>query len=76
MPREMPAVKKKDVKAITKIGKHVLPNGRGIDGALLDLEYQRIELIKFNLFDQHTYDDYVIGRDGQPGPTLKQEFKR
>jgi hypothetical protein len=34
-------------------------NGRGIDGALLDLEYQRIELIKFNLFDNHTFEDYV-----------------
>src|SRR5262245_36364084 len=30
--------------------KHLSPNGRGIDGALLDLEYQRMELIKFNLF--------------------------
>ena len=38
-------------------------NGRGIDGALLDLEYQRIELIKFNLFDNSgTYEDYVSGR--------------
>lgn len=57
--------------AVTKIGKHIKPNGRGIDGALLDLEYQRIELIKFNLFDQNTYDEYVKGRDGRPGPTLK-----
>ena len=32
--------------------RHLLDrNKRGIDGALLDLEYQRIELIKFNLFD-------------------------
>ncbi len=30
---------------------HLAPNGRGIDGALLDLEYQRMEMIKFNLFD-------------------------
>ena len=36
-------------------------NGRGIDGALLDLEYQRIELIKFNLFDNYTFEDYVNG---------------
>src|SRR5574341_137949 len=28
---------------------HLGANGRGIDGALLDLEYQRVELIKFNL---------------------------
>ncbi len=47
--------KKEGREAITKIGKHVFPNGRGIDGALLDLEYQRIELIKFNLLDQITF---------------------
>ncbi len=57
--------------AVTKIGKHIFPNGRGIDGALLDLEYQRIELIKFNLFDQDTYDEYIKGRDRQVGPTIK-----
>ena len=34
---------------------HLGANGRGIDGALLDLEYQRIELIKFNLFDNYRY---------------------
>ena len=58
--------------AITKIGEHLYPNGRGIDGSLLDLEFQRIELIKFNLFDQNTFEQYIIGRDGRPGPTLKQ----
>ena len=61
--------------AITKLGKHIRPNGRGVDGALLDLEYQRIELIKFNLFDQLTYDEYIKGRDGQPGPTLKYWYE-
>ena len=51
---------------------HLSPNGRGIDGALLDLEYQRIELIKFNLFDNSgTYADYVQGRAGVPGQALK-----
>ena len=51
---------------------HLSPNGRGIDGALLDLEYQRIELIKFNLFDSSgTFADYVRGRDGVGGPALK-----
>jgi hypothetical protein len=51
---------------------HFDPNCRGIDGALLDLEYQRIELIKFNLFDNSgTYSDYVRGRDGVGGPALK-----
>ena len=48
---------------------HLSQNGRGIDGALLDLEYQRIELIKFNLFDTSgTYEVYVRGRDGVGGP--------
>jgi hypothetical protein len=44
-------------------------NDRGVTGALLDLEYQRIELIKFNLFDNSgTYEGYV-----QPtGPAVKQ----
>ena len=59
-------------KAKTKIGEHLYPNGRGLDGALMDLEFQRIELIKFNLFDQSTYQDYVNGRDGVDGRTLKQ----
>src|SRR6266849_4608144 len=43
--------------------------GRGVDGALLDLEYQRIELIKFNLFDNNrTFEQYLKGRNGLPGP--------
>jgi hypothetical protein len=51
---------------------HLGANGRGIDGALLDLEYQRIELIKFNLFDNSgTYPDYVRGRDGVGGAALR-----
>jgi hypothetical protein len=58
--------------AVTAIGEHLFPNGRGIDGALLDLEYQRMELIKFNLFDQYTYEEYIQGKDHQPGSTLKQ----
>jgi hypothetical protein len=44
---------------------------RGIDGALLDLEYQRIELLKFNLFDNSTYEDYVKGRGDAPGRSVK-----
>ena len=52
--------------------RHISPNGRGIDGALLDLEYSRIELIKFNLFDNAgTYRDYVMGRGGVDGAALK-----
>ena len=51
---------------------HLSSNGRGVDGALLDLEYQRMELVKFNLFDNNgTYPDYALGRDGVPGPALK-----
>jgi hypothetical protein len=49
------------------------PTQRGILGALMDLEYQRIELIKFNLFDNNgTYPEYVQGRDGVGGPALKR----
>jgi len=51
---------------------HLNPNGRGRDGALLDLEYQRMELIKFNAFDNNgTFRDYITGRDGTVGPSLK-----
>ena len=47
-------------------------NGRGIDGALMDLEYQRLELIQFNLFDNSgTYPTYVRGRGGAAGPGLR-----
>ncbi len=45
-----------------------VPKLRGVTGALLDLEYQRIELIKFNLFDNSgTYQAYVMGRGGVGG---------
>jgi hypothetical protein len=48
---------------------HLNPNNRGIEGALLDLIYQRIELIKFNLFDNSgTYKGYVEARAGALGP--------
>jgi len=48
------------------------PIQRGVTGALLDLEYQRVELIKFNLFDNSgTYRQFVEGRDGVGGPALK-----
>lgn len=57
--------------ALTLLGKHLGPNGRGVDGALFDLEYQRMELIKFNLYDNLTYADFVRGRDGQDGRVLK-----
>ena len=48
------------------------PSLRGISGALIDLEFQRVELIKFNLFDNNkTYQQYVSGRSGVPGPAIK-----
>ncbi len=51
---------------------HLGPNGRGIDGALLDLEFQRMELIKFNLFDNSgSFADFMLGRSGVAGPALK-----
>ncbi|MEW9899056.1 peroxidase family protein [Chitinivorax sp. PXF-14] len=54
------------------VGGHLGANGRGIDGALLDLEYQRMELIKFNLFDNSgTFRDYLLGREGVAGPAIK-----
>ena len=49
-----------------------LPAQRGVTGALVDLELQRVSLIKFNLFDNSgTYTSYVEGRDGVGGPALK-----
>jgi len=56
----------------TGVGGHLSANGRGIDGALLDLEYQRMELIKFNLFDNSgTFSEFVLGRGNVPGAALK-----
>jgi hypothetical protein len=46
-------------------GSHLLDrNIRGVDGALLDLEYQRMELIRFNLFDNATFATYLTAGDG------------
>lgn len=43
------------------------PNGRGIRGALLDLEYQRMEMIKFNLYDNSgTYERFARGSPAPP----------
>lgn len=57
--------------AITSLGEHLEPDGRGVDGALMDLEYQRIELIKFNLFDNYTYATYIKGKNDKVGPVVK-----
>jgi len=49
-----------------------LPANRGVTGALVDLELQRVELIKFNLFDNSgTYSHYVEGENGVGGGALK-----
>ena len=50
---------------------HLSRNKRGVDGALIDLEYQRLDLLRFNLFDQYTFQEYVNGRDNIPGRSLK-----
>jgi hypothetical protein len=48
------------------------PDRLGINGAILDLEYQRIELLKFNLFDNAgTFEEYIRGQNGAGGRTLK-----
>jgi len=47
-------------------------NFRGVGGALVDLEYQRAELIKFNLFDNSgTFEQYRRDRDGKEGAAQK-----
>ncbi len=51
---------------------HYLKNGIGEYGALIDLEYQRMELVRFNLHDPQTWRTYVEGRDGEPGPIVKR----
>ena len=45
-----------------------LRNEHGVTAALIDLEYQRMELIKFNVFDNKTFEQYARTPDG---PTLK-----
>jgi hypothetical protein len=53
-------------------GVHLFRNRLGIDGALLDLEYQRMELINFNLFDNNlTFEQYLTGSGGSTMDTWK-----
>ncbi|PPD34964.1 MAG: oxygenase [Methylomonas sp.] len=59
------------LEAITTLGKHLKANGRGVDGALMDLEYQRMELLRFNLYENNTYENYVKGDGKTAGPILK-----
>src|SRR4030095_9397766 len=50
----------------------ISPNRRGVSGALLDLEYQRIELLKFNLYDNSgTYEAYARGQNDETGELAK-----
>lgn len=63
--------KAEGMEAITELGNHLKPNGRGIDGTLVDLEYQRMELLRFNLYDNKTFESYVKGDGKTPGPVLK-----
>lgn len=54
---------------------YIFPTGnpRGVAGALVDLEYQRAELIKFNLFDNSgTFEQYVNGGGGTAGSAVNQ----
>jgi hypothetical protein len=61
----------KGAEAFWRLG-HLSPKRRGLEGALLDLIYQRIELFRFNLFDNGgTYKAYVQGRGSTEGPLLK-----
>jgi len=47
-------------------------NKRGVNGALIDLEFQRTELIKFNLFDNKTFRTYLLGDgSGRDGAAVK-----
>lgn len=49
-----------------------LPALRGVAGALIDLEHQRVNLIRFNLFDNNgTYKGYVSGSGGVDGRAIK-----
>jgi len=48
------------------------PDRRGTNGALLDLEYQRIELLRFNLFDNSgTYENYVRNQQSSTGKVTR-----
>ena len=48
-------------------------NVRGVGGALVDLEYQRAELIEFNLFDNSgTFETYVKGNSVKAGPAFDE----
>jgi hypothetical protein len=48
-------------------------NLRGINGSLIDLEYARVELIRFNLFDNSgSFEQYINGGNGKGGAALKR----
>jgi hypothetical protein len=48
------------------------PDRRGLHGALLDFEYQRIELLKFNLFDNRgTFEAYARSQNTPSEPLVR-----
>src|SRR5690242_19492835 len=67
---------KKDVLPLPPLSRHLFDrNTRGIDGTLTDMEYQRMELIKFNLLHNATFEQYVrgrkVGKEQVEGPLLR-----
>ena len=52
-------------------GRILSPTERGITGALMDLEFQRIGLIKYNLFDNYTYKGFLEGEGKFQGRAIK-----
>ena len=52
-------------------GADAVREGSADAGVIPSIEYQRIELLKFNLFNSGTYKDYVLGREGIDGGALK-----
>ncbi len=62
--------------ASSKARPHLLPDEVlldtvGVNGALIDLEYERMELIRFNLFDNYTWETYINGSGGADGAAVK-----
>ena len=51
--------------------KSLVLNGVGVNGALIDLEYERMELIRFNLFDNYTWESYINGYRDTEGAAMK-----
>src|ERR1700759_1767588 len=49
-----------------------LANRHGVASALIDIERERLELIRFNLFDNSgSFREYIVGRQNTDGPAIK-----